>query len=256
MRTILEFPSARLLKWYREHKDAIRDLIILLVLSVLTYFYVLENDLMDALYAFSRQYEAVELDELILTIGIVSSVYGTIFAIRRWAEATKLLRESNTDSLTKLFNRRKGWEMIEYEIVRSDRYQSHLSIIMLDIDHFKTINDTYGHQAGDTVLKVVAQVAQESVRKNDELIRWGGEEFIVLLPNTDLEGALLSAERLRAAIADTFIKTPHEDLRITASFGVAVKDKNTPNLETLLARVDQAMYIAKYKGRNRVACSK
>ena len=149
-----------------------------------------------------------------------------------------------------------SWEVIEYEMTRADRYKHPLSLILFDIDHFKSINDTHGHQEGDSVLKAVAHVVQELVRRTDGLIRWGGEEFIVLLPETDLESALLTAERLRAAVANTPIKASHEEFRVTASFGVVEKDENTPSLETLVARADQAMYIAKHKGRNHVATSR
>lgn len=246
----------RLLNWYRENRQATHDLIGLLVLSVITYFIILTNDLMDVFIQFTRRHEELELDEMILTLGLVSSLYVSVFAVRRWIEAASRLRQANTDSLTKLFNRRKGWEMIEYEIARSDRYQRPLSIIMLDIDHFKTINDTHGHPAGDRVLRALAKVARETIRTTDSLIRWGGEEFIVLLPDTDLEAALPVAERLREAIAGMRIMISDKEVNITISLGVARKDENTLDLETLVARVDQALYIAKFRGRNRVATSK
>jgi diguanylate cyclase (GGDEF)-like protein len=225
-------------------------------LSVITYFFIVANDLMDVFYEYTRQHEELELDELVLTFGIVSSLSISVFAVRRWAEAARRLGQANTDSLTGLFNRRKGWEVLEYEIVRSERYRRPLSIILLDIDHFKTVNDTHGHLAGDRVLQAVANGARETIRSVDILIRWGGEEFVVLLPETDLEAALLTAERLRAAIAEIRIKVPNEELSVTASIGVTRKDENTPDLETFIARADQALYIAKYKGRNQVATSK
>ena len=246
----------RLFNWYRENRQATHDLIGLLVLSVITYFFILANDLMNVFIEFTRQHEELELDELVLTLGVVSSLYVSVFAVRRWAEAAKRLRQANTDSLTRLFNRRKGWEMIEYEIARSERYQRPLSIIMMDIDHFKTINDMHGHLAGDRVLRAMAKVAREAIRSIDSLIRWGGEEFIVLLPDTDLEAALPVAERLREAIEGMRINIPDEELSITVSLGVARKDENSLDLETLVARVDQALYIAKFRGRNRVATSK
>ena len=157
---------------------------------------------------------------------------------------------------TGLFNRRKGWELLQDEIVRSDRYQRNLCVITLDIDNFKTINDTQGHLAGDLVLKTVAKVAGETVRSIDHLFRWGGEEFLVVLPDTELEAALHVAERLREAIARTAIQISNMELNVTGSLGVTRKDENTPDLETLLARADQAMYVAKHLGRNRVASSK
>ena len=167
------------------------------------------------------------------------------------------LRElSIRDPLTGLLNRRRGWELLEDEIVRSDRYQRDLCVIMLDIDNFKTINDTQGHLAGDLVLTTVAKIAGEIVRSIDHLFRWGGEEFLVVLPNTKLEAALYIAERLREAITRIPIQISSRELNVTASFGVTRKDENTPDLETLVARADQAMYVAKHLGRNRVASGK
>ena len=211
---------------------------------------------MDRLYAYTRQHEELELDEIVLTLGVVSFLYGSVFAVRRWREAASRLKQANTDNLTNLFNRHKGWEILEYEISRAKRYQRPFSIILLDIDSFKNINDTYGHLAGDLILKAVAEMARETVRTVDNLIRWGGEEFVVLLPDTELDAAMQVAERLRDVIAKASIQVPNAELNITASFGVAGTDENTPDIETLLARADQAMYIAKYLGRNRVAMSK
>jgi diguanylate cyclase (GGDEF)-like protein len=253
-RKILKPLFSKFLHRYLENRQAIHDLIVLLVLSVLTYFFIVRNDLMDSFYAFTRQHE--ELDEVILTLGVISSLYVSVFALRRWADAAKSLKQANTDHLTGLFNRHKGLEVLEYEMARAKRYQWPLSIILLDVDAFKNINDTHGHLAGDHILKAVANTARETVRTVDTLIRWGGEEFVVLLPDTELEEALQVAERLREAIAKVPISVSNTELNITASFGVAGKDENTPNLETLLARADQAMYVAKYLGRNRVASSK
>jgi len=211
---------------------------------------------MDSFHAYTRQHEDLELDEVVLTLGVISSLYVSVFAMRRWIEAARHLKQANADNLTGLFNRHKGWEVLEYEMARAKRYQRPLSIILLDVDSFKNINDTHGHLTGDHILKAVANIARETVRTVDNLIRWGGEEFVVLMPDTNLEEAMQVAERLREAIAKVPIKVPNAELNITASFGVAVKDENTPDIETLLARADQAMYIAKYLGRNRVARSK
>jgi diguanylate cyclase (GGDEF)-like protein len=172
-------------------------------------------------------------------------------------ESEARLRElSIRDPLTGLLNRRRGWEVLADEIVRSDRYQRDLCVIMLDIDNFKTINDTQGHLAGDLVLTTVAKVAGETVRSIDQLFRWGGEEFLVVLPDTELEAALHVAERLREAIARIPIQVHSRELNVTASLGVTRKDENTSDLETLVARADQAMYVAKHLGRDRVARSK
>ena len=246
----------RFLHWYLENRQATHDLIVLFVLSIFTYFFIMRNDLMDSFYAYTRQHEELELDELVMTLGVVSSVYVSVFALRRWAEAARRLKQANTDKLTGLFNRHRGGEILAHEMTRATRYRRPLTIILFDVDSFKNINDTYGHLVGDQILKAVARVARETVRMVDYPIRWGGEEFIVLLPDTGLEEALHLAERLREAIARIPIQVAAAELSSTASFGVAERDANTPDVDTLLARADQAMYIAKHLGRNRVARSK
>jgi diguanylate cyclase (GGDEF)-like protein len=246
----------RLFHWYRENQQATHDLAVLLVLSILTYVFIVSNDLMERFHHFTREHEALHLDDSILALAVISSLYISTFAVRRWREAARRLQQANTDYLTGLFNRNKGTELLEYEMSRATRYRRPLSIILLDVDSFKNINDTHGHLAGDQILKAVADIAAATVRTVDNLIRWGGEEFVVLLPDTELDAAVQVAERLREAIANTLIRVPTAELNITASFGVARKDENTLDVETLLARADQAMYIAKYLGRNRVAKSK
>ena len=128
--------------------------------------------------------------------------------------------------------------------------------MMLDLDHFKQINDNYGHQTGDQVLQEFAKRCKNSVREMDLIGRYGGEELIIILPETDLITALQIAERMCESIAEEPIKIPNGEISTTVSVGVAAKDENTAQLETLIARADQAMYIAKHKGRNRVALSR
>jgi len=256
VRTIFKALLSKLLHWYGENRQATNDLLVLSVLSTLTYLFIRSNDLMEQFYEYTRQHEELQLDELALTMGVISSLYISVFAVRRWAEAARRLKQANTDNLTELFNRHKGWEILEHELARAKRYQRPLSLIMLDIDFFKEINDRHGHLAGDYILKAVADIARETVRSFDNLIRWGGEEFIVLLPDTELEAALQVAERLREEISSAPIQVPGSALNITASFGIATKDENTTDSEILVARADQAMYIAKHRGRNRVAISR
>lgn len=127
---------------------------------------------------------------------------------------------------------------------------------MLDLDHFKQINDNYGHHTGDLALQEFANLCKHSVREIDLVGRYGGEELIILMPETELETAIRVAERLRAILSDKKIVLKDQPMNFTASIGVAAKDENTTDLETLIARADQAMYIAKHKGRNRVAIGK
>lgn len=155
-----------------------------------------------------------------------------------------------TDDLTGLYNRRHFFNLGEMEFARALRYQHPLGVVMLDVDHFKEINDTYGHAVGDAVLKGIAQRLKDSCRGVDILARYGGEEFSLLLPETSLSAALETAERLRSCIADQPIEAKDESLSATISLGVAALSKDTPDLSSLINRADQALLEAKSAGRN------
>ena len=161
-----------------------------------------------------------------------------------------------TDPLTGLQNRRSLFELGRVEFARAQRMERPFGCIMLDLDHFKQINDQHGHLIGDHVLQEFAKRCKDSVREIDLVGRYGGEELIILLPETDRSTSLQVAERLRYSISCTPIRVFDKEISMTASIGVATQDENTTDLETLIARADQAMYIAKHKGRNRVAISK
>jgi diguanylate cyclase (GGDEF)-like protein len=160
-----------------------------------------------------------------------------------------------TDPLTGLQNRRSLFELGRIEFSRAQRMQRPFCCMMLDLDHFKQINDNYGHPLGDQVIQEFAKRCKSAVREIDLLGRYGGEELLIFLPETDSETAMLVAERLRASVERTPMKVSGEELNVTVSIGVSRKDENTLELETLIARADQAMYIAKHKGRNIVAIS-
>jgi len=160
-----------------------------------------------------------------------------------------------TDPLTGLRNRRSLFELGRIEFSRAKRMERPFCCMMLDLDHFKQINDNYGHPMGDKVLQEFAKRCKNSVREVDMIGRYGGEEFVILLPETDSETAMQVAERLRASVEGTPMKVSGQEVNVTVSIGVSRKDENTLELETLIARADQAMYIAKHKGRNRVAIS-
>lgn len=164
-------------------------------------------------------------------------------------EAKILEKLATTDPLTKIYNRLKLNELLSFEIKKSDRYKLPLSLVMFDIDHFKDINDTYGHDIGDEVLVKLCEVVSANVRETDVFARWGGEEFMLMLPNTDLEGAKSTAESLRKIIETTnFGKAG----RVTASFGIS-EYRLESNARDMLKRVDDALYEAKKRGRNLVA---
>lgn len=160
----------------------------------------------------------------------------------------KLEHESTTDPLTGLANRAKFTVEIEAALGRSRHTKSSLSVIMFDIDKFKTINDTYGHDSGDLVLKRIAEISMVSVRSSDVVARWGGEEFLILLPRASLEISIHLAERLRTKIQDEEFDRVGQ---VTASFGVATFHPRE-NSEALVKRADEALYRAKRMGRNRV----
>jgi len=159
---------------------------------------------------------------------------------------------SQHDGLTGLVNRKHGIEILDTELRRARRSQTPLSIIMFDIDHFKDINDRYGHLCGDAVLATVARRARQVLRGTDLKCRYGGEEFLVLLPDTRPDGAMRVAETLRRDIAETPIPWSLDTVTVTASFGVACARPDEVDADALVGRADAAMYGAKEDGRNRV----
>lgn len=167
---------------------------------------------------------------------------------RLYAQAQKL---AVTDLLTDVYNRRGFFELGERETQRALRYKRPLSVIMYDLDHFKAVNDTYGHAAGDLVLKETAHRCRGALRKVDVVGRVGGEEFAVLLPDTSLDRAARVAERLRLLFSQP-IQSPAVELVVTASLGAAEFTPGDASLEDLLRAADRALYQAKESGRNRV----
>lgn len=170
----------------------------------------------------------------------------------RKATEAKLRELATTDSLTGLFNRRRFMELSEREFARSIRYERPLALFMLDIDHFKRVNDEHGHDVGDQVLRSLSEIAIMALRNADILGRLGGEEFGVLLPETDTDAAFEVAERLRLSIERSSINTSDGNLSITVSIGVAILQPGTQTIANLLKRADVALYDAKQSGRNRV----
>ncbi|MGH7683214.1 MAG: diguanylate cyclase [Vulcanimicrobiaceae bacterium] len=168
----------------------------------------------------------------------------------------KLQSQSVRDPLTALFNRRYLDESLELEFARAIRSEEPIAAIMLDIDHFKKFNDTFGHDAGDVVLKEVAAVLARSTRKGDIAGRFGGEEFLLIMPGADAERALTRAEAMRRGIASIDLRFGTQPLgRVTASFGVAIFPTDGDTRETLLHAADQALYAAKAAGRDRVTAA-
>jgi diguanylate cyclase (GGDEF)-like protein/PAS domain S-box-containing protein len=168
--------------------------------------------------------------------------------INHWLEGQvkKSTDDANTDLLTSLYNRRKFESELAKEISRSKRYLSSMSILLIDVDHFKSINDTYGHKQGDKTLQSLAKIISTYTRKPDIAARWGGEEFVVILPETSLSQALIIAEKQRAAIESMSFD---DQISLTCSIGVT-EIIPSDDLDTLMLRVDKALYDAKKAGRN------
>ena len=169
----------------------------------------------------------------------------------------KLRRFAFRDGLTDLFNHRYFQEALDKELARAARYQHPLALILFDVDRFKQVNDTHGHLHGDTVLKAIAKRILEGARDTDLVSRYGGEEFGILLPQTDASGAVVKAEACRAAVEAT--EVPVEDnavIRVTISLGIAAYDPERPvSKSTLISAADGALYQSKCAGRNRVTVS-
>ena len=161
---------------------------------------------------------------------------------------------SRIDSLTGLFNARFFTELVEMELAVASRYDFSSSLLVIDLDHFKKINESYGHLAGDEVIRIISNVIRGNVRRTDLVGRLGGEEFIVFLPHTNLEGAMIAADRVRGIISESEITFKDDRIDVTASVGVASTDIEVKNIEHLLQNAESALAIAKDKGRNLIEC--
>ncbi len=162
----------------------------------------------------------------------------------------QLKQLARTDRLTGLNNRGYWEECLAHEYARHRRYQSNAALVMFDIDHFKKVNDTYGHPAGDKVIQAVAEVVREQIRDTDYAGRYGGEEFVILLPDIDNAGAHIFAERLRQRIEAMVVKHEEQQIRFTVSLGVADLKLPMDEYKQLIERADQALYASKKGGRN------
>jgi diguanylate cyclase (GGDEF)-like protein len=176
-------------------------------------------------------------------------------AIRNALLHAEVQKQAITDPLTGVYNRRALFDLGKREVERAHRFRRPLTAIMLDIDCFKTINDTFGHEAGDQVLRIIAEQCCSNIRKVDIVGRYGGDEFAILLPEIDTHAVGTVAERLRQSIAEVQVPRGGKTLTITASLGIARVSPEIPNIESLLHRADSALYTAKQSGRNRIEVS-
>jgi diguanylate cyclase (GGDEF)-like protein/putative nucleotidyltransferase with HDIG domain len=164
----------------------------------------------------------------------------------------RVQRQATTDGLTGLFNHRTGQEKLSEQLRLAERYQRNLSVVMLDVDHFKSINDNYGHPAGDTVLKAVAKLVRSEIRDVDFPVRYGGEEFLLVLPEINQEGAIVVAERIRKNLSQEVMQHEGITINVTASFGVSSFPDDAKMQASLLDLADKSLYLSKRLGRNQV----
>jgi diguanylate cyclase (GGDEF)-like protein len=201
------------------------------------------------------------IEDLAIPVGMITVSAGLVLRLREHRRAYQEIaikeqefrRLSMTDSLTGLYNSKRFFDMIGAEVRRARRYGRNLALGFLDIDNFKTFNDENGHLEGDRLLREVARVIRAECRENDTAFRYGGEEFTILFPETDMEQAFVVANRIRESVAGTRLqlKEGRSEGR-TVSIGVAVLSDDTPSIKDLIDRADKAMYRAKLQGKNRV----
>lgn len=210
---------------------------------------ILGEEVLGALSLSSSHPSAFDQSDLHLLVSFAATTTAAIHNAMLHSELQKI---AITDPLTGLYNRRGLLELGRHEVERFQRFRQPLSVIMMDIDHFKRVNDTYGHPIGDQVLRGLAERSRALIRQVDIISRYGGEEFAILLPETDLFQASAIAERLRRSIEETPFNTEQGPISITVSLGVSRAGRDLDNLVTLIEQVDAALYQAKQNGRNRV----
>lgn len=225
----------------------------LLLVSLCCFYVLLDATMRDHLPAEHIAAPALALLRY-LNIATTFLVLGFLayYYFRQVGESEARLRVmATTDPLTGLSNRRRVMEFAHYEVVRRKRADTPLCIVMADIDHFKGFNDCYGHETGDRVLQMVADVWRATLREQDTIARWGGEEFMVVMPGADLESARMVADRLREAVAATPVDADGRSLTVCMTFGVS-QYRPFESIEACIARADSALYVGKSQGRNRV----
>ena len=234
-----------------------KSTLLLRIRSVLCVPVIIEGDVAALIYVYKTDPTARPFDQHDIQLAVAISNQ-TALTIQRanLLERSRILEQKvNFDSLTGLHSREHFLNLSELEFRRAQRFQHPLTIIMLDIDQFKQVNDTFGHIVGDQVLQVVAKRCMKQLRDIDLVGRYGGDEFIILLVETDSNGGLKVTERIHQFIAGVPIETERGQLNITVSMGIATLSKECPNLATLLDRADHAMYVAKKAGKNQVEVS-
>jgi diguanylate cyclase (GGDEF)-like protein len=228
-----------------------RELIIIIGLNIILFFWFAEVDLLESLVEFAEDHEEWELDEII-PLFFSLSLSLAYFSLRRWAEVTELYNKvkklSVEDSLTGLNNRRHFLAVLESEIARSQRHEREFTLLIIDIDKFKDVNDRWGHNIGDKVIVRFAEILKRETRKSDTIARWGGEEFIILCPDMDH----LAAEQMANKLLTSFREENYDEAgKVTASIG-AVCASSGEQPESIIHRADVCLYEGKRTGRDRI----
>jgi len=237
--------SRRLFRWLQDYRQSARDLAGLVLVMSILWWLIQSFDLVARFVAIEQLHPTWRLHQLLMLLALSCPVL-MLFSWRRWHELSRLMADADTDGLTGLDNRRKTERMLEQEFDRALRYGRPLSLVMFDVDNFKQINDTAGHPVGDLVLAGIARRIKRKMRITDHLGRWGGEEFMLICPETDTEGAMQIAERMRRAIRRKGFSTAGT---VTASFGIGCYS-GEGNVDVLVERADQHLYAAKQRGRD------
>jgi diguanylate cyclase (GGDEF)-like protein len=245
---IVFYSIACYLLWQRRHENFASSLYFVLVSLIFIILIFIVNGYMVLVYQVENLVQNNPINiKLLLAVFVSGYLRNVGFIMMVSHRLYQDLRETALqDFLTLICNRRAIHQRLEQQFAQFQRYHSVCSLIFVDIDHFKAVNDTYGHETGDKVLQTVAMLLKNKLRKTDALGRWGGEEFLILLPNTPVEKALKVAEKLRKEIAREKIA----DIHCTVSLGVKMFDENDHSLDEAIKRVDNALYEAKKRGRN------
>lgn len=206
-----------------------------------------EDNLLGCFAIFNNSYQNYENNDI---FDVIVSELRLLFRIKKLYSQTKHL--AITDFLTQIYNRRQFDVTIEHEFARATRYLTPLTLCLIDIDHFKNVNDTYGHKIGDDVLFTIASLIKKLFRKSDYVFRYGGEEFMIIMPATNVNNAYIPIERLRKEIEKLEFNGNNAKFNITASFGLADNCVDAMTFEQLIKNTDIALYKAKNSGRNKV----
>jgi diguanylate cyclase (GGDEF)-like protein len=211
------------------------------------------------IYTHSVSYHVEIRTDVLMVLNFISiatnftalGILGYYFRVASMTAEKKMEKLASTDQMTRLYNRRKMREVMETEKIRFSRSSAPFLLVLTDIDHFKKVNDSYGHDCGDYVLQQISKLMKKVLREQDTVCRWGGEEFLLMLPDTDYEGGMQAVEKLREAIASTQFSFAGNTFSVTMTFGVARFEEND-HLDGCIKRADEALYRGKRAGRNQV----